>query len=386
MARLKSVTSLRNAAIASILIGSIIFYLYHRPYPVLGLIVGASLGIATFMLLRLGKIYPIRLSLLIAFSTFAWGGFFVFLFYTGLGDIIKWTKAHVPLYYTDMYVSGSTYVPCNRNLPELILGIASFGEFGAFVHWPHSVGLALLVILPYILTAVILGRGFCGWICFYGGIVELFSVGKKERWKFTRIREKISHRKGNIPIYGGLKEEIKDIKYGIAFTLVLFAIAFAVPLVCIVCWYWLVEFIWIGVAFIIATVIFAIILPFMTKRRWFCVLCPVGALINLVERLSPFEIKIDRSKCVKDYSCLHECPTYALTQESIDESNTPNIDCIKCYRCAEGCPTGAIDMYVRNSILKAGTWFIPLVILAAAAWYLFFVLTILQLTPSLFFI
>jgi Fe-S-cluster-containing hydrogenase component 2 len=124
----------------------------------------------------------------------------------------------------------------------------------------------------------------------------------------------------------------------------------------------------------------------MTKRRWFCVLCPVGALINLVERLSPFEIKINKSKCVKDYSCLRECPTYAMTQESIDESSTPNIDCIKCYKCAEGCPTGAIDMYVRNSVLKARTWFIPLVILAAASWYLFFVLTIFQLAPSLFYI
>ena len=380
---LKSVTSLRNSAIASILVGSYVFYLYYRPYLVLGMIVGATLGIVTFILLRTEKIYSTRKIVLITFSILVWAGFFVFLFYIGLGDVIKWVQIHVPVYYSDMPVVGGTYVPCYKNLPELFLGLAFFGEFGAIINWPYNIELAILVLIPYILTGLVFGRGFCGWICFYGGTVELFASGKKERWKLSRLRKKIMPRKGNATILGGLKEEIKDVKYGIAFSLLLVTISSAVPLICIVCWYWLIKFIWLGVAFIVVTIIFAFIVPFMSKRRWFCVLCPVGGLINLIERLSPFGIKIDKSRCAKDYSCIQTCPTYALTHESIEESGEPNIDCIKCYRCAEKCPNGAIDMYIRSTTLKAKIWFMPLTISFAASWYIFFVLTILQLAPLL---
>ena len=88
------------------------------------MIVGATLGIVTFILLRTEKIYSTRKIVLITFSILVWAGFFVFLFYIGLGDVIKWVQIHVPVYYSDMPVVGGTYVPCYKNLPELFLGLA----------------------------------------------------------------------------------------------------------------------------------------------------------------------------------------------------------------------------------------------------------------------
>ena len=183
---------------------------------------------------------------------------------------------------------------------------------------------------------------------------------------------------------GGLREEVKDIKYGVATAIILLAIAFAVPLICIVCWVFLLQFFWLGIAFIIVSIVFVGILPFMNKKRWFCmVICPVGAIINFIEKITPFHVKLDKNICIKCNKCINVCETYAMTPESIETSGKPNIDCIKCHRCIEVCPVDCIDVHVRGTEMRARSWLIPISIAAATSWYAWFVIAILIL-PSIF--
>jgi polyferredoxin len=40
-----------------------------------------------------------------------------------------------------------------------------------------------------------------------------------------------------------------------------------------------------------------LILPFMSKKRWWCQICPLGAFLALFEKISLFRVRIDQNKC-----------------------------------------------------------------------------------------
>jgi len=380
-------TGIRRAVIAAVAVGVFCLYLYFRPYPILGILVGTSLGAATFWVLRSREFQHVRRTVLISFSIIVWVGFFAILAWIGPISLVKWVSDHLRVYYfqgAPMY--GTTIVPCTRTLPEITLGIAMYGtqaQPGALLKWPSSLIMLMMVMIPYVATAVVFGRGWCGWMCFFGGAVEAFMSGVKKRWTLERWRVNFYPPDGEASVLGGLKEEVKDIKYGLALGLLLVALGVAVPIICIVCWTFLIQPLWIGIAFIAAVGVFVVVLPFMTKKRWFCILCPIGAMICLVESLSPFRVRIDKNKCDKCYDCMRACPMYAMTPEAIEEKAKPVLDCVKCGKCIEVCPKECVDLYVRGTNLKARSWFVPLALGATAAWYVWFVFALIQLVPVL---
>jgi len=379
-------TSTRNAIVAALAVAVFSFVLYSSPYIIVGLLAGVLMGAATYWVLRAREVQHVRRSILIFFSTVVWAGFFAILSWIGWLSLRQWVSDHLRVYYFEgapMY--GTTVIPCTRTLPEITLGLAVYGsesQPGAMLHWPTTLVMLIMVMIPFVATAVIFGRGWCGWMCFFGGTVETFIHGTKERWKLGKVRTTFHPPRGE-PFLGGLKEEIKDVKYGIAIALLLVALGAAVPIICLICWTFLIQYIWLGIAFIAVVVVFVIILPIMTKKRWFCILCPVGGMINLVESLSPFRVRIDMDKCDKCYDCMHVCHTYAMTPKAIEEKGKPNLDCTKCGKCIEVCPRECIDLYLRGTNIKIRSWFFPLAIAATAAWYVWFVFALIQLIPAL---
>ncbi|MEM4251108.1 MAG: 4Fe-4S binding protein [Candidatus Bathyarchaeia archaeon] len=380
-------TSTRNAVIAAAAVGGFCFYLFFRPYLILGVLAAAFMGAATFWTLRAREVQHVRRTVLITFSLITWAGTFAILAWIGPSSLVKWVADHLRVYYFQgMPMYGTTIIPCTRALPEITLGIAMYGQSaqpGVLLKWPSSLVMLIMVMVPFVATAVVFGRGWCGWMCFFGGTVEAFMSGSKSRWPLRRWRMNFTPPDGEASFLGGLKEEVKDIKYGIALALLLVGLGAAVPIICIVCWTFLIQYLWIGVLFIAAAVLFAMVVPFMTKKRWFCILCPVGAMIGLVESLSPFRVKIDKEKCDKCYDCMRACPMYAMTPKAIEEKGKPVLDCIKCGRCIEVCPKECIDLYLRGTNMKVRSWFVPLALGATAAWYVWFVFALIQLTPHL---
>jgi len=347
---------------------------------------GVGLGITTFALLRFRSVQRVRQIYLVFYASLMWAGSFVIFSYIGMENLAIWVWDHTKVYYYEgLPTYGTTLIPCNRAMPEIMLGLATFGKFQyaeAVVNLPSTLQMGILYLIPFLLTVLVLGRGFCGWICFFGGTVQGFMSGEKVRWKMSRFMKE-SKDKMNEQNIDGLKEQIKDVKYGIAFAIITVSLMIAAPLICIVCWVWLLQFFWLGIGFILVSVLFVVILPFMNKKRWFCmVVCPVGAIINFIERITPFHVKVDKQTCIKCHKCINVCETYAMTRESIEKSGRPNIDCIKCHRCIEVCPVDCIDIYVRGTETRARSWLMPLSIAVAASWYAWFVIAILIL-PSL---
>ena len=72
--------------------------------------------------------------------------------------------------------------------------------------------------------------------------------------------------------------------------------------------------------------------------RPFCKwLCPLGAFYALFNRVSLFQMKVDKNKCVSCGKCARAC------KMDVDVTKTPNhTECIRCGMCIRACPTKAV--------------------------------------------
>jgi polyferredoxin len=384
----------KGAIIASIAVAIFTFSIYYRTYFLLGVLFALGSGTITFLILRSKKIQRLRKAVVVYYAVVTWIGTFIIFSFIGLTSLMKWVGGHLRVYYYGgMPAIGKALVPCNFNLPSITLSESLWGQetaietvVGIPVMWPTSVFyFALLVLFPFLLTAIVLGRGFCGWICYFGGTVDAFRKSGKPKWNLSRFRKNYREQNKSNPALDGLREDVKDVKYGIALGLLLIAMGLAIPLICMICWTWILQYSWWTIIAIVVFGITVIFLPFMTgKRTWCSILCPVGALINLIERITPFNVRIDPKKCTKDYSCTTVCPMYSMTRQTINEMYAPNVDCIKCGACIEQCPENAIDLYLLGTSKKVRSWFIPIAIFAGMFWYIWFIISIVQILPQLF--
>jgi ferredoxin-type protein NapH len=190
-------------------------------------------------------------------------------------------------------------------------------------------------------VSLALGKGFCSWGCFYGGLEDGFS----------RLRKK--------PLLRKIDPKWRYLSYAVLLGVVLTSIATLSPTYCI----WLcpfktvTEFEKISSVFVlIQTVIFVslflglvVILPVLTKKRTQCsFLCPFGAMQSFTNKIDAFEIRIDQDKCSKCKVCIGVCPTFSLDNTGLSKGK-PNISCTKCGKCIDHCPQKAISLAVKGT-------------------------------------
>ncbi|MCL2868086.1 MAG: 4Fe-4S binding protein [Candidatus Bathyarchaeota archaeon] len=86
-----------------------------------------------------------------------------------------------------------------------------------------------------------------------------------------------------------------------------------------------------------------IILALMYRRFW-CRICPVGALTGLFSTFTPFKqialtkLEKDQQKCTKCGICKRACPTQATNMYTKKGGDVTDSKCILCARCVELCP------------------------------------------------
>ncbi len=87
------------------------------------------------------------------------------------------------------------------------------------------------------------------------------------------------------------------------------------------------------VAILIVTVVLSVII-----YRPFCkYICPLGAIYSLFNKVSPFRIKAQESKCISCGKCAKVC------KMNVDPTKTPDsAECIRCGLCINACPTGSL--------------------------------------------
>ncbi len=74
-------------------------------------------------------------------------------------------------------------------------------------------------------------------------------------------------------------------------------------------------------------------------RKFWCRICPMGAINSFFNKYSLLTLQKDGSKCTKCRICLRACPMDI--EEIYEEKGKTNIsskECIHCYRCVELCP------------------------------------------------
>lgn len=192
-------------------------------------------------------------------------------------------------------------------------------------------------------ASLALGRGFCGWACFFGGLDDGFS----------RLFRK--------PLIKRINPSWSYLPFGILLAVVLTSAITLSPTYCTwLCPYKTVtEFAEVtSFKILIQTIIFVslflglvVVLPILMKRRTQCGLfCPFGAFQSFTNKVNPFQIRIDTDKCVKCGRCSQICPTFSMNDAGIAKGRS-RMTCIKCGKCVDACPKKAISFNIKGTSL-----------------------------------
>ena len=201
---------------------------------------------------------------------------------------------------------------------------------GSMLEGFAAIGVMLVLWLG---VSIALGRGWCSWGCFYGGLDEGFSkIGRK-------------------PLIKNIGRKWTYLPFAVLLVVALASAGTLTPQYC----NWLCPFKTVteyaevtSAATLVQAVIFVslflglvVVLPVLTKRRTQCGLfCPMGAFQSLTNAANVFDVRIDPDKCVRCGKCERACPTFSMSEESIKQGKT-RITCTKCGRCIDECPKGA---------------------------------------------
>jgi ferredoxin-type protein NapH len=203
---------------------------------------------------------------------------------------------------------------------------------------PHSV--AAMVAIWFAATLV-LGKGWCAFGCFFGGIEEGCAALRKK------------------PLIRRIAPGWRWAPWGVLGAVVLLSAATFEPTYCA----WLCPFkavtefpavqsVQTALQFGIFTSLFAglvVALPVMTKKRTQCAFfCPFGAFQSLFNKLSIFEIRIDRERCLDCISCRQACPTLAIDEDTTARGTT-HLSCMRCGACVDACRRGAATWHIKGT-------------------------------------
>ncbi len=82
--------------------------------------------------------------------------------------------------------------------------------------------------------------------------------------------------------------------------------------------------------------------------RFFCkVMCPLGAIYGLLNKISIYHLEVNKDRCVNCGKCAKIC------KMDVDPVKTPNsAECIRCGECVAACPEKAIHINFSENIGK----------------------------------
>jgi ferredoxin len=222
---------------------------------------------------------------------------------------------------------------------------------------PSGANIAAMTGL-WLAFALVLGKGWCSYACFFGGIEE----GVAAIPSHPRIR-KIDPRWRYLP-------------WAVLLAIVLLSLALFEPAYCM----WLCPFKAVteyvaarnpigliqNVIFILLFAGVVVVLPWLTKKRTQCAFwCPFGAFQSLFNKISAFNVTIDRTRCRPCQLCKNACPNMSLTDEAIQQGEAL-MTCMKCGACVDACPRQAVAFHIKGTGPDANPERVRLLFLYAA--------------------
>ena len=214
-------------------------------------------------------------------------------------------------------------------------------------YWLRRIALSSFVLfIGVTLAALLTGRVFCGWICPLGAVNEFVSAGSKK----LGIK--------NVQLPSSADKYLRYLKYAVLFLIIYTTWKFGTltfrdydPWAA---WMHLSagwnEFGY-GTAVLFATLFAGLFI----ERFWCRYLCPLGAALAIISRLSLVKVYRDERSCIKCGRCSVACPV-GLTPDK--DTVQKNGECIACGRCYSACPVdGAMNSGYKGknfTFLKTG--------------------------------
>ncbi len=198
---------------------------------------------------------------------------------------------------------------------------------------------ALVIFTSILLTAVLLKRGFCGWVCPVGFVSEIVSTAGERLTGKTVL----GHRYFAV------------IKYLLLafFLYLILPMDAASTAAFLFSPYWaiadvkLLDF-WLKPGTLTVLVTGLIIIATLFVRNVWCrFLCPYGALLSVLSYLSPASVK--KSDCTGCLKCDSACPM-GLKPSQVDEVKSS--ECMMCFECVNACPYGYLSPAIAGRKIK----------------------------------
>jgi ferredoxin-type protein NapH len=193
---------------------------------------------------------------------------------------------------------------------------------------------ALTSVFPVIGIYLLFGRAFCGWVCPMDMLFE--SLNRTKDWTMRRIR--ISTKIGyivavlflaasallGIPVFTNYISHLTNFFRAISSGVYLASGLPADPVV-----------LYFSVSVILSLLIFEFFFP----KLWCRVICPVGKVYGIFNKISLLRLKFTEGDCGECSLCEQMCYMDVKITPHLDQSSLRDTNCIYCGKCVEGCGT-----------------------------------------------
>jgi len=199
---------------------------------------------------------------------------------------------------------------------------------------------SFIVFLLMFISSLVVGRGFCGWICPAAGCQEaIFLARNKKVIKGNYIKWMIW-----IPwistiiilaIKGGGYKEV-DFFYRTKF-------GFSVTQVYSLMVYFGVLFLIVIPAFIVGK------RSFCHHICWMAPFMIAGRKIRNISKWFSLQLVVEPEKCKHCHTCKNNCPMSLPVDDMVEQNNMENTECVLCGTCIDGCKHKVIKYSFRNN-------------------------------------
>ena len=283
----------------------------------------------------------------------------------------QWQRHVVQVLSTMAFVFGLH--PCACMVRDLINGAR---EVGIDSLEAYSL---LMMIVPVVAFTIVWGRVFCGWVCPIGFIQEMVTKATagmrrspvRERALKVRFAMGVALLVGTVIAYLYVKPSGEPILQGLSAGF-LFVLSVLVVL-SVMDRRWEVKLRtvrYVVLAFFVVSTVLDVYLQaafcvlftndlrqlgwllfggvllasLILPQAWCRFMCPEGALLSLVTKLSGWKIRLNDRKCSACNVCNEVCPVEAIEIGRVDEKS-----CLYCCKCVDACPINALDMAGESS-------------------------------------
>jgi ferredoxin len=215
--------------------------------------------------------------------------------------------------------------------------------------WVWSLAFAAVVLA----LCVFIPRGFCGYVCPLGTVIDLFDWLIGRRLRFLNV--------SGTGWYVHLKYYLLTaVLVSAVFGVLISGIVAAIPVVtraaaCLLTplqtgmarsWHQIPA---MNAGQVVSLLLFAVVLGlgFLKPRFWCRYVCPSGAVFSIANMLRLTERKVEHS-CINCGKCVEVCPFDAIKPDF----TTRTTDCTFCQTCGGVCPVTAIQFVPRSQTLE----------------------------------